>query len=71
MKHEKQKSPVRLARDAAGLSQVDLALRAGKSIATVRLAEAGVITLNTAKALAPVLGVEPAALMPSATNRAA
>ena len=58
-------NPVRLAREAAGLSQVQLALRAKRSITTIRNAEQGLATTNTLAAIAKALGVEVYRLRPT------
>lgn len=52
---QRNTNPVAVARVRAGLSQVELALRAGKSVSTVRLAEAGIATTATLTCLAKAL----------------
>jgi transcriptional regulator with XRE-family HTH domain len=55
----------REARRAAGLRQVDLASRAGVCVATVQTAErvGAYLSPATAARVAPVLGIDPAALL--------
>ena len=55
-------NPIRNARERAGLSRAQLAVRAGVSFSTVSLAERGLVTTTTAAKIAPVLGVDVAAL---------
>ena len=55
---QKNTNPVALARVRAGLTQVELALRSKKSVATVRLAESGISTITTLARLATALGVD-------------
>jgi len=58
-------SPLRAARERAGLTREQLAVRAGLSSSTLYLAErAGLVSDATAAKLAAVLGVEPAELKP-------
>lgn len=54
----KQDSAIRRAREAAGLSQVQVAVRTKLSISTVRNAEYGLYTTRTLAAIAKVVGVE-------------
>lgn len=58
-------SPVRRARERAGLSREQLAVKAGISSTTLYLAErAGLISANTAAKVAAVLGVSAEELRP-------
>lgn len=58
-------SRILLARRRAGMTQAQLAVQAGLSIATVAHAERfGVVTERTAERLAAVLGVAPKELQP-------
>ncbi len=58
-------TPLRVARERAGLTQMALAVRANCSIQTISLAErSGYLTPAAAQKLAPVLRVEPAELRP-------
>jgi len=58
-------SPLRAARERAGLTREQLAVRAGLSSSTLYLAErAGLVSDATAAKLAAALGVEPAELKP-------
>lgn len=58
-------SPVRAARERAGLTREQLAVRAGLSSSTLYLAErAGLVSDATAAKLAIALGIEPAELRP-------
>jgi ribosome-binding protein aMBF1 (putative translation factor) len=58
-------SAVRTARENAGLTREQLAVKASVSSTTVYLAErAGLLSENTAKKLAVVLGCDPATLLP-------
>ena len=60
-----KRSPIRAAREAAGLSREALAARAGVSCSTLRIAErAGLVSELTAAKVAVVLGVEADALIP-------
>ena len=56
------RNPIRLARDAAGITQIEAALQAGVSLSTYRLAEHGVITRRTLERIAVALGVSVADL---------
>jgi transcriptional regulator with XRE-family HTH domain len=58
-------SPLRRARERAGLSREQLAVRAGVSSTTLYLAErAGLLSPNTAAKVAAVLGVSAEELKP-------
>lgn len=57
-------SPVRTARLNAGLTREQLAVKACVSTTTVYLAERALLSENTAKKLAAVLGCDPATLLP-------
>jgi DNA-binding XRE family transcriptional regulator len=57
-------NPVRTARLNAGLTREQLAVKACVSTTTVYLAERALLSENTAKKLAAVLGCDPAALLP-------
>jgi transcriptional regulator with XRE-family HTH domain len=60
-----QASPLRRARENAGLSREQLAVRAGVSSTTLYLAErAGLLSPNTAAKVAAVLGVSAEELRP-------
>lgn len=50
-------NPVRQARERAGLSQIQLSLKAKRSLSTLRNAEQGLATKATLAALARALGV--------------
>lgn len=56
-------SPVRAAREAAGMTREQLAVRAGIAGSTLYLAENGLISISTARKLAGVLGCDPATLL--------
>ncbi|ACG73251.1 transcriptional regulator, XRE family [Anaeromyxobacter sp. K] len=59
------KNPVRAARERAGLTREQLAVKAGLSSSTLYLAErAGLVSAATAAKLAAVLGVAAAELQP-------
>lgn len=51
------RTSVKAAREASGLSQVEVSIRTGLSISTVRLAEAGLSTVRTRVAIADAIGV--------------
>ena len=51
-------NPVRQAREQAGLSQVQLAIRSHRSLSTIRNAEQGLATTQTLAAIAKALGVD-------------
>jgi transcriptional regulator with XRE-family HTH domain len=68
--HTSNKNPVRLAREQAGLSQVQLAIRSRRSLSTIRNAEQGLATTNTLAAIAMVLGVDVHALRQSPLSSA-
>lgn len=55
--HEKSKYPVRVARERAGLTQVQVAIRSRLSLSTLRNAERGLATKRTLRLLARVLSV--------------
>jgi DNA-binding XRE family transcriptional regulator len=57
-------SPLRSARQRAGLTQEQLAVKAGISSTTVYLAERDLLSETTARKLAVVLGCDPATLLP-------
>jgi transcriptional regulator with XRE-family HTH domain len=63
--NEKQPNPLRAARERAGLSQFQLAVRAGLHLATVGLAERGArVSPETSAKLAAALGVTAEELRP-------
>ena len=49
---------LRRTRLEAGFSQIELSLKTGKSLTTIRLAERGIASLMTLEAVAKALGVE-------------
>lgn len=60
-----KRTPVRVARERAGITQFELAVEAGVHPATVSLAERGApISPTTAAKLAAALGVSPEELQP-------
>jgi DNA-binding XRE family transcriptional regulator len=64
MKPTSKPSPVRTARLNARLTREQLAVKACVSTTTVYLAERDLLSQNTAKKLAAVLGCDPATLLP-------
>jgi transcriptional regulator with XRE-family HTH domain len=66
--HNSNRNPVRLAREQAGLSQVQLAIRSRRSLSTIRNAEQGLATTQTLAAIATVLGVDVHTLRPSPSS---
>lgn len=65
--------PLRVAREAAGLSVLGLAYEAGVNMRTIERIEAGTVTPRpaTLKVIADVLGCEPAVLVPVPSEAAA
>lgn len=61
---QEDSNPVRAARERAGLTREQAAVKAGLSVSTVYYAEKGFVTEATAAKLAPILGVDPAELRP-------
>lgn len=60
--NEQSKYPVRIARERTGITQVQVAIRSGLSLSTLRNAERGLATKRTLRLLARVFGVEVDAL---------